>query len=123
MECAEMQLRAQIEGKSGEYSTNVQLILFGHKNWATNNDAPAIITAAEIAAHVEAKMMEDDMDEFNRIGDIWMESISHKYIKKKVAQATAATEKWISENSKGLPSDKSEFHEKNIIVTPLPTSS
>lgn len=118
-----MQLKAQIEGKGGEYSTNFQLILFGHKNWATINDCPTIITPAEINEYLEAKMMEDDMAELDRIGQLWIDSISHKYIKKKMEKVTAAIEKWTSENLSELPSDKSEFHEKNIIATPLPTSS
>ena len=123
MECAEMQIKAQLEGKAGEYSTNFQLIMYGHKNWATINDAPCIVTAAEINEHLEAKMMEDDMEELNRIGTLWIESVSHKYIKKKVAKITEMTEKRILESSKELPSVKLESHEKNIIVTPLPTSS
>lgn len=123
MECAEMQLKAQLEGKAGEYSTNFQLIMYGHKNWATINDAPCIITAPEVNEHLELKMMEDDMEELNRIGTLWMDSVSHKYIKKKVAKITEMTEKLISENTSELPSGKSESHEKNIIVTPLPTSS
>jgi hypothetical protein len=123
MECAEMQLKAQLEGKAGDYSTNFQLIMFGHKNWATINDAPCIVTAAEINEHLELKMMEEDMDELNRIGTLWMDSISHKYIKKKVAKITDQIEKWTLESSSELLLDKSESHEKNIIHTPLPTSS
>ena len=82
MECAEMQLKAQLEGKGGEYSTNFQLIMYGHKNWATINDVPCIITPQEVNEFLEAKLLEDDMEELNRIGALWIDSISHKYIKK-----------------------------------------
>ncbi len=124
MECAEFQLKAQLEGKSGNYSTNFQLILFGHKNWCTINDSPMLTDAQEVNTFLEELYMNDgDTSELEKINAVWIDSISHKSIKKKVVEIQKATEKLISENSNGLPSAKSDLTEKSIIDSPLPTSS